>query len=125
MKSKKPFLYYMNPKNVSAAIETYGYTYRIKNTILVYLIVTVCSIAGGVVFQLDLLEIGIVAVCGMAMMPRIIINSYKNMYEQKRFSDVNIYMEKVLKSCPKILQCEKYCRKQSDILCMSIRRKIL
>ena len=106
MKNKKPFLYYLNPKNVSAAIETYGYTYRIKNTILVYLIVTVCSIAGGVVFQLDLLEIGIVAVCGMAMMPRIIINSYKNMYEQKRFSDVNIYMEQVLysfKKTPKVV----------------------
>ena len=80
MKRKKPFLYYLNPKNVSAAIETYGYTYRIKNTIFVYLIVTVSSIFGGVVFKLDLPEVCIVAICGMAMMPRVIINSYNNMY---------------------------------------------
>ncbi len=126
MKSKKSFLYYLNPKNVSAAIETYGYTYRIQNTILVYLIVTVCSIAGGVVFKLDLPKIGIVAICGMALMPRVIINSYKNMYEQKRFSDVNLYMEQVLysfKKTPKVItalqDAEKIISKDSPM------RKIL
>ncbi len=102
MKRKKSFLYYLNPGNVSAAIEKYGYTYNVKNTMLIYLIITVISAAGGFVFQLGPVEVCIVAVCGMAMMPRVIINSYKNMYEQKRFSDVNIYIEQVLYSFKKI-----------------------
>lgn len=106
MKRKQPFLYYLNPKNVSAAIERYGYTYRIRNTVLVYVIVIMMSAAGGFLFQLGFLEAGVVAVCGMAMLPRIIVNSYKNMYEQKRFSDVNIYIEQTLysfKKTPKII----------------------
>ena len=106
MKKKQSFLYYLNPKNVSAAIEKYGYTYRIRNTVLVYVLVLACSWAGGFVFRLSLPYICVIAVCGMAMMPKVVINSYKNMYEQKRFSDVNIYIEQVLysfKKMPKII----------------------
>ncbi len=106
MKRKQPFLYYLNPKNVSAAIERYGYTYRIHNTVLVYVVVIAASAAGGILFQLGLLEAAAVAICGMSMLPRVVINSYKNMYEQKRFSDVNIYIEQTLYSfqkTPKII----------------------
>lgn len=106
MKIKKSFLYYLNPKNVSAAIEKYGYAYNIRNTVLIYVIVTVISAAGGFVFRLDPVHICVAAVCGMAWMPKVVINSYKNMYEQKRFSDVNIYIEQVLysfKKTPKII----------------------
>lgn len=106
MKMKKSFLYYLNPKNVSAAIEKYGYTYSVKNTVLIYVIVTAISVAGGAVFRLDPVEICVAAVCAMAWLPKVVINSYKNMYEQKRFSDVNIYIEQVLysfKKTPKII----------------------
>lgn len=106
MRKKESFLYYLNPENVSAAIARYGYTYRIRNTVLVYLAVLALSAAAGAVFRLDFLEVCAVALCGMSMVPRIIINSYRNMYEQKRFSDVNLYMEQVLysfKKMPKII----------------------
>lgn len=103
---RKTFFYYLNPKHVSAAVEEYGYTYRIGNTIFIYLMAAVLSIAGGVIFRLDGVCVGVLAVCGMAMMPRVMINSYKNMYEQKRFSDVNLYIEQVLysfKKTPRII----------------------
>ena len=106
MRKKESFLYYLNPENVSAAIARYGFTYRVRNTILVYLAVTVLSVAAGFVFRLDFAEVCVVALCGMSMVPRVIINSYRNMYEQKRFSDVNLYMEQVLysfKKMPKII----------------------
>lgn len=106
MKIKKSFFYYLNPKNVSAAIERYGYAYSVKNTILIYVIVTAISVAGGFVFRLGPVEVCMVALCGMASMPKVVINSYKYMYEQKRFSDVNIYIEQVLysfKKTPKII----------------------
>lgn len=106
MCKKAPFLYYLNPGNVSAAIATYGFTYQVKNTVLVYLAVMALSVAAGFVFRLGILGVCIVAACGMSMIPRVIINSYRNMYEQKRFSDVNLYMEQVLysfKKMPKII----------------------
>lgn len=105
-KTKISFWYYLNPKNVSAAIAKYGYTYRVKNTVFVYLAVTLASVAAGFVFRLDWIEIGMVALCGMETMPKIVVNSYKNMYEQKRFSDVNLYIEQILysfKKKPKII----------------------
>lgn len=106
MRKKESFLYYLNPENVSAAVARYGYTYRIRNTVFVYLTVLAASGAAGFVFRLDFVEICVVALCGMSMVPRVIINSYRNMYEQKRFSDVNLYMEQVLysfKKMPKII----------------------
>ncbi len=103
---KRSVLYYLNPRNVSAAVEQYGYTYHVKNTILVYLLVTLTSVIAGCIFKLTVPEILVVAVSGMAMIPKVIINSYKNMYEQKRFSDVNMYIEQMLysfKKTPKII----------------------
>ena len=103
---KRSVLYYLNPRNVSAAVEQYGYTYHVKNTILVYLLVTLTSVIAGCIFKLAVPEILVVAVSGMAMIPKVIINSYKNMYEQKRFSDVNMYIEQMLysfKKTPKII----------------------
>ena len=82
MKKKQSFLYYLNPKNVSAAIEKYGYTYRIRNTVLVYVLVLACSWTGGFVFRLSLPYICVIAVCGMAMMPKVVINSYKKAIER-------------------------------------------
>ena len=106
MKRKTSFLYYLNPGNVSAAIKKYGYAYSIKNTIVIYIMIIILTVAGGFVFWLGPIEICVVAICGMAMMPRVVVNGYKNMYEQKRFSDVNIYIEQVLysfKKTPKII----------------------
>lgn len=87
-KKKISVLYYLNPKNVSAAIEQYGYTYHIRNTIFIYIFVAFLSVAGGFIFKLGAAEICIVAVCAMAMLPKAVVNSYKNMYEQKE----NIYI---------------------------------
>lgn len=123
MRKKESFLYCLNPQNVSAAIERYGYTYRIRNTVLVYLAVCLLSAAGGMVFRLRAVGVCLIAVCGMAMMPRVLIHSYKNMYEQKRFSDVNLYIEQVLYSfrkTPKIISAlqdvERILAKDSPML---------
>ncbi len=102
MRKKESFLYYLNPKNVSAAIARYGYTYSVRNTVLVYLAVLAVSVLAGIVFRLDWPEVCAVAAGGMSMAPRSVINSYRNMYEQKRFSDVNLYIEQALYSFKKM-----------------------
>lgn len=106
MKRNNLFLYYLDPRNVSAAIENYGYTYSVKNTIFIYLIVILLSAAEGFIFRLGAPGVCAVALYGMAMMPQVVVHSYKNMYEQKRFSDVNMYIEQILYSfrkTPKII----------------------
>lgn len=100
-RSVAAFLYYLNPKNVSAAIEEYGYAYRVRNTVLAYLLVLLAAVASGHVFRLGVLEVGAVALYGLAALPRVMMNNYKKMYEQKRFSDVNLYIEQVLYSFQK------------------------
>lgn len=95
---KASFFYYINPKNVSSTVEMYGYTYSVKNTIAVYLAVIAASCAMGFVFRLPFGYIAVVAAAGIFYAPKIIINGYKGMYEQKRFSDVNIYIEQLLYS---------------------------
>ena len=95
---KTSFFYYINPKNVSSVIEMYGYAYSIKNTILVYLAVIAAACALGFVFRLPPGYVAVVAMAGIFYAPKIIINSYRGMYEQKRFSDVNIYIEQMLYS---------------------------
>lgn len=100
-RKKIHLLYYLNPKNVSAAIATYGYTYKISNTILAYLAVIGLSVVMGYLFKLGIFATAVIAAAGMITIPRIIINSYRNMYEQKRFSDVNLYIEQILYSFKK------------------------
>ena len=95
---KASFFYYINPKNVSSVIEMYGYAYSIKNTILVYLAVIAAACVMGFVFRLPPGYVAVVAMAGIFYAPKIIINSYRGMYEQKRFSDVNIYIEQMLYS---------------------------
>lgn len=102
MRKKESFFYYLNPENVSAAIARYGYTYQVKNTVLVYLAVLALSVAAGYVFRIGVIGVCVVAINGMSLIPRVIINSYRNMYEQKRFSDVNLYMEQALYSFKKM-----------------------
>lgn len=95
---KASFFYYLNPKNVSSAIALYGYTYSVKNTILVFLAVIAIACGLGILFRLSAGYIAVIALVGMACVPKVIINSYQNMYEQKRFSDVNIYIKQLLYS---------------------------
>ena len=85
IRKKAPFLYYLNPGNVSAAIATYGFTYQVKNTVLVYLAVMAQSVSEGCLIRLGIHGVCIVTARPMSINPRVIINIYLNMYEQKRF----------------------------------------
>lgn len=96
--AKASFFYCLNPKNVSSAIAVYGYTYSVKNTVLVFLAVIAIACGLGILFRLPAGYMAVIALAGMACVPKVIINSYRNMYEQKRFTDVNIYIKQLLYS---------------------------
>lgn len=86
----------LNPKNLEKEVHVYGYHFSWKSHILLIL----CSLFGigaiGILFQLKPLFLAVTVAAVVIMLPVFVLNMYKKMYEQKRFSDVVTYMEQML-----------------------------
>lgn len=91
-------LYYANPRNLSREIAKLGYTLSIKKTAASYAVYMVAAFLAGWMFQLKPLPMVILILSGIFFIPIILRNSYKNLYEQHRFSEVTEYMEHMLYS---------------------------
>lgn len=96
MNKKKNWFFYLNHKNLIGEIEQYGYVYSLKNLIITYLSVIVGSILAAFLFKLHVAGYIVIAAFGVLITPFLIRNSYKALYEQRRFSDASKYMEKML-----------------------------
>lgn len=83
-------------KNLIAEIERFGYKVSVKSLIGTFAMMVAGCIAAGYLFKLK--PIGYVVVCIVAVMCtfNIIYQSYKARYEQRRFSDVSIYLERMI-----------------------------
>ena len=92
MKNKKKY----EKTNLIAEIEKFGYKVSVKSLLGTFASVVAGCIAAGYLFKLKL--IGYVIVCIVAVMCTfsIIYQSYKARYEQRRFSDVSIYLERMI-----------------------------
>lgn len=91
MKAKK------NKKgNLIAEIEKFGYNVSVKSLLATFAMVVAGCIAAGYLFKLR--PVGYIAVCAVAVLCTfsIIYQSYKARYEQRRFSDVSIYLERMI-----------------------------
>lgn len=101
-KGKRPkkagFFYYMKPKNLSAEIGKYGYTYTTGRTLGVYLALAAAACLLGAAFRLRFAACACIVLAGAVILPSVIYGSYKKLYEQKRFSDLVLYMEQMLYS---------------------------
>jgi hypothetical protein len=86
----------LNPGNLSKEVYNYGYHFSWKTHLFV---IGVC-IAGmgtiGLLFQLRWNLLVIVLIAMFLSIPVFILDTYKKMYEQKRFADVAAYMEQML-----------------------------
>lgn len=105
-KKKKGVFYYLNPKNFKQDFSKYGFGQSPKQAMMSYLSVAICIIALSFVFKLDFLCIIILALACLACLPSLIIITYKGLYEQARFNELNTYMEQFLYSFrknPKII----------------------
>ena len=99
IQKKKSLLYYLNPKNVNSEVKEYGYPLSVKKIVGIYLIYILASFALGFAFKLDVFPyILIIALFGLCTLPYIIINGYKQTYEQVRFNDANKYISQMLYS---------------------------
>lgn len=103
MKKKKLVRFFkrLNPKELALEVHVYGYDFSWKTHVQILVVSLLAIGAVGVLFQLKAsYMIGIVALM-IFMLPVFIINTYKRMYEQKRFADATIYVEQMLYSFQK------------------------
>lgn len=94
--SLRDALYYANPHNLSKEVAKLGYKLSVKKTMMSYLIYMAVAILAGVLFQLEKIPMIIICVSGIFFIPIILKNSYKNRFEQQRFSEITEYMEHML-----------------------------
>ena len=90
--------YYMNPKNLNAEIKRYGYSISTGKTLAFYLVFLGMLGLCMWLFTMHWIAVLVVGLVGIACIPILIRNTYKQMYEQQRFSDLNQYMEQILYS---------------------------
>lgn len=106
MKKKRHFWEYLNFKNLQADIHRCGQEVSMLDYLKFLCAAYLCMIAFCYVFKLKGACIAVVAVFITMLLPLIFMANIRNMYESKRFEDVNSYLEQILysfKKQPKIL----------------------
>lgn len=76
----------------------YGYVFSVKKSMAIYISSMCFVLFLGKFFGLGAVFQAVLCVYTLILMPFFYRNSLKNRYEQKRFSDINIYMEQFLYS---------------------------
>lgn len=98
IKKKESITRILNPKNLQQQIDRYGYSFSMEN----YLLSLFVSLAGvlfcGSIFSLRWYVTLPVILVWLAVLPGMILNGYKNMYEHKCFLEAGDYIEQVLYS---------------------------
>lgn len=88
-------------RTISEELEKYGYVFSMKKSILLYLGTMLVMIALGQYFKLQFIPQIIVILFTALLLPLFMKNSLRNRYNQRRFSDLNLYMEQFLYSFQK------------------------
>lgn len=97
-KTKMP----LSTKALMDEISAYGYTFSNKNLFMQMLFMVALVTAVGIFYKMYWWTIIIVAVVAIAMVPIQVISKYRQMYHQKRFNDVDIYLHQMIYSFQKM-----------------------
>ena len=91
----------LNPKQLEREVHVYGYDFSWKKHILLILstLLGICII--GILFRLNSFFFSLIVGISGIMLPLFILDMYKRMFEQKRFSDAVTYAEQILYSFQK------------------------
>ncbi len=88
----------MRSETLSVELKKYGYVFSMKKSAMLCLCMFWSLILLGKLFMLDAVSQAVLCVTGIAFMPLFLRNTAENRYHQKRFSDLNVYMEQFLYS---------------------------
>ncbi len=86
------------PGNLQKEIDSYGYSFSMGKYSLFLAMAAGTAIGCGLLFCLHWYLIVLVALACMAVLPFLILDGYKQMYEHKQFLDVSDYMDQILYS---------------------------
>lgn len=87
--------------NLSDELRRYGYVFSVKRSFGLAFGAMVLMVVLGRFFALTFWPQTVVCLVGLALVPLFIRNAYRNTYEQRKFSDANIYVEQFLYSFQK------------------------
>lgn len=97
-RKKEKVWWVLNPKYLQQQIDEYGYYFSMRN----YLVSLLVSLTGvficGNIFSLYWYWNVVVIVWCLVLLPGMILDGYKNMYEHKKFLEAADYMEQILYS---------------------------
>jgi len=105
---KKGMFYYLKPQNLIVEIEQFGHALSFKELLVSYTKVVLIGMTAAYLFKLPLYGYLIIMSASILFVSSLLISSYKSIYEQKKFSDANLYLEKMLyffKKSKKIYSC--------------------
>ncbi len=88
-------------RSLSDELKKYGYVFSTKRSITLYAAAFAGMLALGRFFSLGFFSQLLLFASGFLTLPFFLRNALKNRYHQKRFSDLNIYMEQFLYSFQK------------------------
>lgn len=88
----------LNPKNLAREVHIYGYHFSWKAHSAWILGALIGSCMLGLLLQLEAIYVVIIVAAVSLVLPILVLDMYKRMYEQKRFGDVVAYMEQMLYS---------------------------
>lgn len=91
----------LHPKNLEKEVHVYGYHFSWKSHIVLMLGALFGISAVGILFQLKPVYFTVVVAAVIVVLPVLVLDMYKRMYEQKRFADAASYMEQMLYSFQK------------------------
>ena len=97
-KEKVKLLELLNPVNLRKQIDSYGYDFVMGKYMALMAVASAAVFALGMLFSLRWQCTTIVIVCFLLLLPGIVLDAYRNMYEHKKFLDLSDYMEQVLYS---------------------------
>lgn len=95
---KRRGFYLLRPGSLQKQVDLYGYRFSWKNQAAVTGCVLASLAAVGFLYKLSWPCMAAVLAAMMLMLPGLILDTYKRMYEQKRFSDVVTYIEQLMYS---------------------------
>ena len=108
MRTKKPEkkriwenLRLLNPKNLEKEVYVYGYHFSWKSHALLMTGTLAGISAVGILFQLKAVYFTVIVAAVACVLPVLVLDMYRKMYEQKRFGDAAAYMEQMLYSFQK------------------------
>lgn len=95
-KKRIRFCWLLHPQNLQKQIDEYGYHFSIGGYLISVAAVMGGIIVCGAVFSLRWYMTLLVEITAFLLLPGMILDGYKNMYEHKRFLELSDYMEQVL-----------------------------